>query len=146
MKWLIDEQSAAINEILVLIKKSIHFCEHTIARLSDEDIKLFFLRELKEYNVFLSDLVEFIRLKGELPRDPDSERETLEQWGVDFKALLSEDGEGSFLDRYGDLQQDLLVSVESARKAGTMPESIGGLLKDLEQHVAATSRDLQEWV
>lgn len=143
MKWLIDEQSAAINEILVLIKKSIHFCEHAVDRLGDAENKQFFLREFREFSVFLSGLVSFIHLKGELPRDPDSERETLEQWGVDFKALMSEDGEGSFIEHYRDLQQDLLVSVK-AGKTISMPESIGGLLKDMERHVTATLGDLQE--
>jgi hypothetical protein len=69
----------------------------------------------------------------------------LELWGVDSKALLSEDGEGSFLEHYRDMQQDLLVSVESAGKTNSMPESIGGLLKDMERYVTATLRDLQEW-
>ena len=146
MKWLIDEQSVAINEILVLIKKSIHFCEHAVDRLDDEECKRFFLREYKEFNVFLSGLVEYVRLKGELPRDPDAERETLEQWGVDFKALLSEDEESSFLEHYKDLQQDLLAAVESARKTNAMPESINSSLKAVARHVTATLKDLHEQV
>lgn len=144
MKWLIDEQSVVINEILVLIKKSIHFCEHAVDRVDDEACKRFFLREFKEFNLFLSGLVEFVRLKGELPRDPDAERETLEQWGADFKALLSEDEESSFLEHYKDLQQDLFAAVESAGKANALPESINSLLKAVERHITATLRDLHE--
>lgn len=144
MKWLIDEQSVAINDILVLMKKSIHFCKHAVDRLDDEDYKQFFLREFKEFNIFLSGLVNFIRIKGELPRDPDSDREAFEQWGVDLKALLSDDGESSFLEHYRDLQQNLLAAVESASTANALPESISGLLKGLERHVAGTLRDLQE--
>lgn len=146
MKWLIDEQSVAINEILVLIKKSIHFCEHAVDRLEDEDAKRFFLQEFREFNVFLSGLIDFIRIKGELPRDPDSDREVLEQWGTDIKALLSEDEDASFLEHYRELQQDLIVAVNSARKINSMPESIGDLLKGLDRHVSPTLKALGEKV
>lgn len=147
MKWLIDEQSAAINEILVLIKKSIHFCEHAVERLNDESARHFFLQEFREFNVFLSGLIDFIRIKGELPRDPDSDREALEQWGTDLRALLlSEDEEFSFLEHYRDLQRRLYVAMESARRTNGMPESIRSLLKNLDRHVNRTLSVLEEKV
>lgn len=147
MKWLIDEQSAAINEVLVLIKKSIHFCEHAVNRLGDGRTRRFFLQEFREFNVFLSGLIDFIRIKGELPREPDSDKEALEQWGADIRALLSESEEISFLEHYRDLQHDLYAATESARKSnGGMPESIRSVLENLDRHVSRTLRGRVEKV
>lgn len=146
MKWLIDEQSAAINEILALIKKSIHFCEHAINRLSDGRTRRFFLQEFREFNVFLSGLSDFIHIKGELPREPDSDREALEQWGADIKALLSESEEASFLGHYRDLLLNLYIVMESVKKTNGMPESIRSLLKNLDRHISRTLRGLEEKV
>lgn len=147
MKWLIDEQSVVINEILVLIKKSIHFCEHAVNRLGDGRTRRFFIREFREFGVFLSGLIDFIHIKGELPREPDSDREALEQWGADIKALLSENEEASFLEHYRDLQQDLYAAIESAKKTDhSAPESIRSLLKNLDRHVSRTLKGLEERV
>lgn len=146
MKWLIDEQSVAINEILVLIQKSIHLCEHAIDRLSDEDSRQFFLQEFREYNAFLSGLKDFIRIKGELPREPDSEQEALEQWKVDIVSMFSPKEESGFLEHYRELQEELLASIRSAQEKRDMPESIGSLLKELDRHADRTLSSLKEQV
>lgn len=138
MKWLIDEQSVILNEVLVLVQKSIHFCEHAVDRLEDEDLKALFRQEWKEFNVFLPDLIDFFHMKGELTREPDSEKEAFEQWKIDIKALLSKNGESSFLYHYVELQQNLLSALVEARMEKGMPEGIGGLLKKLDQHVSRT--------
>ena len=88
-------------------------------------------------------LEQQIRSLGDLPREPDPERETFERLAAHLKATLHADPDAVFIEEGQRMEAAIATLIHDTLKV-PLPETVQPVLRQIQQEVADAQRQLIE--
>lgn len=136
-----EESHVAIDNVIVLALKNADHFEKQAERLNPELAGLF--RALAQRRRTEAEhLGEFLRRNGDLPGEPDRDRESMEEIISRLRTLMASDEEVELLTERENAEQELADAVHFA-----LSQEIGGETRDILQafggHIEKTRTKLQ---
>lgn len=144
-KLLRSEAEAALDDLAEACEAAAdHY--RAAAQASDDERLAAFFREMEERRSTWGErLREQIRLMGNLPSEPDADREAMDRLLIRVRAAFSRDRRRFLLEDCRDVEQGLAVGIERAADAGEeLPPRVHEVMDEIRQDVSATLRRLGE--
>ena len=142
MNLILSDKQVALNALYVAIRKS---ADHSrdLARFIDDAKLTTALGEIAVQREILSQNVRaVIHTLGDLPAEPDPDRETLEQLAHKIRALVSSDQQVKILEQCLGAEQEVARRAADARKLG-LDDTCATMIDDVENQVRIVTRRLQ---
>lgn len=143
MFYILSETEVALNEVLVACRESIDHYEDAINLINDDDKAALFRSITNQRQSLIERLATAIRELGDLPSEPDPDKETgsiiIEHLGA---SLVADDAEYIVSHRIK-AEENLQSLIDNAREMeAELNESHRALLLDLSKQVDETIKAL----
>ena len=134
----LDDCQVALNEVIVICKDTADRYQVIADSIEDAELSAWF-QDLSRQRLGAAKLIEdHVRQLGYLPREPDTDRETLKSLVIHLKALLAEDERLTLLETCEQAERDVAARFSTALQQD-LPEDT---LADL-RHLHAAVIDAQ---
>ncbi len=145
MNLIRTDQQVAMNAMYTAIRKTAHHYLDAASSLDDSALITIF-QEIVEQRKILSEKVrELIRSRGDLPPEPDQDRETLEQLAYHMGSSLSANPRVQILKQRLNAEQEVADLAAAAREV-KLNEACTALVDEVEAHVQTVTDRLQALV
>jgi uncharacterized protein (TIGR02284 family) len=131
---LLDDRQVALNDVIIVCKDSAERYQDIADSIEDAKLSAWFQALARQRQDAAEVLEDHVRQLGYLPREPDTDRETLDSLVTHFKALFAEDERLTVLDTCEQAEREVAARVATALQQD-LPEST---LADLRRLHAAT--------
>ncbi|MDW7774665.1 MAG: DUF2383 domain-containing protein [Desulfobulbaceae bacterium] len=138
-----EEQQVALDKVAVLALKNSDHYESEAERVSP-DLALFFRSLAARRKTFAGQLAEILRRTGELPSEPDRDREVVEEVITRLRTFLASDREAELLQEREKGESELAEAVEQALQF-RLPRETVDLLHGFSRHIEETRTRLQQY-
>lgn len=137
-----EQSQVALDNVVVMASKSADLYESEADRVSNDTAALFRTLAARRRAV-AEQLANVLRRSGELPGEPDRDRETLEEIMVRLKTIIASDEEAELLQIREEGENELAAAVDRALNY-QLPEKASSLLGPFVRHIAKTKTCLQQ--
>jgi uncharacterized protein (TIGR02284 family) len=127
---LLDDRQVALNDVIVVCKDTADHYQDIACRIENTRLSALFQALSRQRRRAAEVLEDRVRQLGYLPREPDTDRETLESLVTHFKALLAENKCLTLLETCEQAEREVAARVSTA------------LQQDLPDHTLADLRRL----
>ncbi len=142
MNLIRTDQQVAMNSIYTAIRKNADHYLDAAKGLDDSVLITVFHEILEQRNILSEKARELIRSIGDLPPEPDPDRETFEQLAYHIDSSLSSNRSANILKQRLDAEQEL-AALTAAAKEVRLNETCAALVDEVEEHVRAVTVHLQ---
>lgn len=111
---LLDDRQVALNDVIIVCKDTADRYQDIADSIEDAELSDWFQALSRQRRSAADVLEDHVRRLGYLPREPDTDRETLESLVTHFKALFAEDERLTLLETCEQAEREVADRVSSA--------------------------------
>jgi uncharacterized protein (TIGR02284 family) len=131
---LFDDRQVALNDVIIICKDSADRYQDIADSIEDAKLSAWFQTLSRQRRDAAEGLQDHVRQLGYLPREPDTDRETLDTLVTHFKALFAEDERLTLLNACEQAEREVAARVATALQQDLPKDT----LADLRRLHAAT--------
>lgn len=129
---LMSDREVALDEVIVACKDAAHQYHHGAGSVHDAELSALFRDLAKQRQTKAQALGMHLRELGYLPREPDADKETVQELFSKAKAVLAEDERIALVDEYEQTEAHIAELTATALKQ-PLPEQVLAALRELQE-------------
>ncbi len=137
----LDDRQVALNDVIVICKDTADRYQDIADSIEEAELSAWFQDLSRQRQGAAKVIEDHVRQLGYLPREPDTDRETLESLIIHFKALLAEHERLTLLETCEQAERDVAARVSIALQQD-LPEDTLADLRRLHALVSDTQNRL----
>ena len=142
MNLIRTDQQVAMNALYTAIRKNADHYHDAALRLGDSALTMVFHEIVEQRNILSENIRELVRGLGDLPSEPDPDRETLEQLAYHIGSSLSSNQPVKILQQRLSAEQEV-ADLAAAAKRVELNDACTALVEEVEEHVQTVTGRLQ---